>query len=146
VPSGGLYAGGGSRRQEIIDYLRDKYGHDRVAQIATVGTLKGKQCVRDVSRVLGVPIAAVNEVASSIIERASGHPRAHKTVVDSFKEFEVCRAFNEKYPSVVEHAAKLEGMAKSLGIHAAGVVVAPEPIWCYTKEFHENRTFAKSWA
>jgi len=121
-----------SRRQEIIDYLRDKYGHDRVAQIATIGTLKGKACVRDVSRVLGVPIAAVNEVASSIIERSSAHPRTHKTIVDSFKEFEVCQRFDRKYPSVVQHASKLEGMAKSLGIHAAGVVVAPKPIWRYT--------------
>ncbi len=121
-----------SRRHEIINYLRDKYGHDRVAQIATIGTLKGKQCVRDVSRVLGVPIVAVNEVASSIIERSSAHPRTHKTVVDSFKEFEVCQRFDRKYPSVVQHASKLEGMAKSLGIHAAGVVVAPKPIWHYT--------------
>lgn len=121
-----------SRRQEIIDYLRDKYGHEHVAQIATVNTLKGKQCLRDVSRVLGVPVADVNEVTSSIIERLSGHPRANKTIVDSFKEFDVCKKFGERYPDVPEHAARLEGLAKTLGIHAAGVVVAPKPIWEYT--------------
>lgn len=121
-----------SRRQEIIDYLREKYGHDHVAQIATVNTLKGKQCLRDVSRVLGVPITAVNEVTSSIIERLSGHPRVNKTIVDSFKEFDVCKSFDQKYPDVSQHAAKLEGLAKTLGIHAAGVVVTPKPIWEYT--------------
>jgi DNA polymerase-3 subunit alpha len=121
-----------SRRQEIIEYLRQKYGNDHVVQIATVNTLKGKQCLRDVSRVLGVPVATVNQVSSSILERSDSHPRANKTVVDSFKEFEVCRNFSEKYPSVVKHAANLEGLAKTLGIHAAGVVVTPLPVWEYT--------------
>ncbi|MHA2062654.1 MAG: DNA polymerase III subunit alpha, partial [Candidatus Sifarchaeia archaeon] len=114
------------RRQEILDYLRNKYGHDRVAQIANVGTLAGKQCLKDVSRVLGVPFNEANSVTDHILERASGDERAHKTVVDSFKKFEPCQKFNDKYPKVLPHAAHLEGMAKSLGIHAAGCVVAPD--------------------
>ena len=119
------------RRQEIIEYLRTRYGYDKVAQIATVGKLSGKQCLKDVSRVLEVPYAAVNEVTNSIIERSSGDERASQTIEDSFKDFKVCREFNEKYPDVLKHARSLEGMAKNLGIHAAGVVVAPEPLINY---------------
>lgn len=116
------------RRQEIIQYLRDKYGEDRVSQIATVGKLSGKQCLKDVSRVLEVPYAAVNEVTNSIIERSSGDERASQTIEDSFRDFAVCREFNRKYPDVLKHSKKLEGMSKNLGIHAAGVVTSPVPL------------------
>lgn len=116
------------RRQEIIQYLRHKYGEDKTAQIATVSKLSGKQCLKDVARTLGVPYAEVNEVTNSIIERSSGDERASQTIEDSFKEFKVCQQFNKKYPDVLKYAKKLEGMAKNLGIHAAGVVTAPVPI------------------
>lgn len=116
------------RRQEIIQYLRDKYGEDKVAQIATVSKLSGKQCLKDVSRTLEVPYAEVNEVTNSIIERSSGDERASQTIEDSFKEFKVCREFNKRYPDVLKYAKKLEGMAKNLGIHAAGVVTSPVPL------------------
>lgn len=113
------------RRQEIIEYMRQTYGDDKVCQIATVGKLSGKQCLKDVARVLEVPYADVNEVTNSIIERSSGDERASMTIEDSFKEFKVCRDFDRKYPKVLYHARKLEGMAKNLGIHAAGVVASP---------------------
>lgn len=116
------------RRQEIIEHLREKYGEDKVCQIATVGKLSGKQCLKDVSRVLKVPYAEVNAVTNSIIERSSGDERASMTITDSFKEFKVCREFDKKYPDVLKYAAKLEGMAKNLGIHAAGVVTSPTPL------------------
>ncbi len=116
------------RRREVIDYIRDKYGHDHVCQIATIGKLSGKQCLKDVSRVLEVPYAEVNAVTNSILERSSGDERASATIQDSFEEFEVCKAFNAKYPDVLKHATRLEGMAKNVGIHAAGVVASPLPL------------------
>lgn len=116
------------RRQEIIEYMRQTYGADKVCQIATVGKLSGKQCLKDVARVLEVPFADVNEVTNSIIERSSGDERASMTIEDSFKEFKVCIDFNRKHPKVLHHARKLEGMAKNLGIHAAGVVCSPVPL------------------
>lgn len=119
------------RRHEIFEYLREKYGEERCAQIATIGKLSGKQCLRDVSRVFEVPLREVEEVSGSIIERASGDDRANKTIEDSFKEFKVCREFDAKYPFVLKHAKRLEGMTKNLGIHAAGAVVSPEPITNY---------------
>jgi len=116
------------RRQEVFAYLRRKYGEDKVCQIATVGKLSGKQCLKDVSRVLQVPYAEVNQVTNSIIERSSGDERASQTIEDSFKEFEICRDFDKRYPKVLYHSKRLEGMAKNLGIHAAGAVASPVPL------------------
>ena len=116
------------RRQEIIEYLRQKYGGDRVSQIATIGKLSGKQCLKDISRVLEVPYAEVNQVTNSIIERSSGDERASQTIEDSFRDFKICREFNKKYPNVLKYAKVLEGMNKNLGIHAAGVVTSPVPL------------------
>lgn len=113
------------RRGEIIEYVRNKYGDDKVCQIATIGKLSGKQCLKDVARVLEVPFAEVNAVTASIIERSSGDERASATIEDSFKEFDVCREFDKKYPKVLHHARRLEGLSKTLGIHAAGVVASP---------------------
>jgi DNA-directed DNA polymerase III PolC len=116
------------RRQEIIEYLRQKYGGDRVSQIATIGKLSGKQCLKDISRVLEVPYVEVNQVTNSIIERSSGDERASQTIEDSFRDFKICREFNKKYPDVLKYAKILEGMNKNLGIHAAGVVTSPVPL------------------
>jgi DNA polymerase-3 subunit alpha len=116
------------RRHEIIEYLIHKYGRDKVSQIATIGKLSGKQCIRDVSRVLEIPLIEVNQVTNSIIERSSGDERASQTIADSFKDFEVCREFDKRHPKVLYHAKHLEGLAKNLGIHAAGVVTSPVPL------------------
>lgn len=116
------------RRPEIIQHIRDKYGEDSVSQIATVGKLKGKACLRDVSRVLKIPPNEIGPVTKAILERSSGDERASMTIVDSFKEFEVCRQFATKYPAVLEYAQALEGLSKTLGMHAAGVVTSPVPL------------------
>lgn len=117
-----------ARRGEVIDYLRDKYGHDKTAQIATVGRLTGKACVKDIARVLQIPIEVVVPVTNSIIQRSSGDERASFTIEDSFREFKVCREFDQDYPQLLHHAIRLEGHARQTGIHAAGVVASPEPL------------------
>lgn len=116
------------RREDVINYLRGKYGNDYTAMIATVSTLKGKKALRDIGRILQIPKHEVDEVADSIIERSSGDERASQCLEDSFKEFKVCRDFHAKYPKVLQLAKRLEGQALGLGIHAAGVVVSPIPL------------------
>ncbi len=116
------------RRREVINYLIEKYGRDYVCQIATWGKLSGKACLKDVSRVLEVPYSEVNQVTNSIIERSSGDERASATIEDSFREFDVCKAFDQKYPDVLRHSKHLEGLIKQVGIHAAGVVASPVPL------------------
>jgi DNA polymerase-3 subunit alpha len=113
------------RRREIFSYLEKKYGKDYICQISTTGKLSGKQCLKDVSRVLEVPYLEANKITSSIIERASGDDRAFNTIEDSFKEFEICKKFDKRYPGVLKHSKVLEGMTKNIGIHAAGAIVSP---------------------
>lgn len=112
-------------RESIIQYLRDTYGADKTCQIATIGTLKGKQCLDDICKVLSIPPWEVKEVKASIVERSSGDERASATIEDAFTDFDVGRKFNAKYPDVLRLAKKLEGQARNLGIHAAGVIVSP---------------------
>jgi len=119
------------RRQEILDYLREKYGHANVAQIATVGRLSGKQCLKDVSRVLGVPYLEAQEVTGSLIEIEGKRDDGEGILERAFSEVEVCRDFDKKYPDVLKHSLVLEGLAKTLGIHAAGVVVTPDKVENY---------------
>jgi DNA polymerase III alpha subunit len=77
---------------------------------------------------MSIPLSRVQPVVDSIIERSSGDERASQTIEDSFTEMPVCRAFNEEFPDVLRYAKKMEGQVKALGMHAAGVVVAPEPL------------------
>ena len=103
-----------SRREEVKDYLVRQYRH--VASIATFLKFKDKGVIRDVSRVLNVPLSEVN--------------RALKNV-DTWEDFMRSKStveFREKHPEVIEIAAQLRGRIRGTGIHAAGVVTAKEPI------------------
>jgi DNA polymerase-3 subunit alpha len=117
-----------ARRQEVIEHLRAKYGFDYVSQIATWGNLKGKSAIRDVGRVLRIPMAEVSLVTNAVLERSSGDERASMTVLDSFDKFTVCQNFDKKYPEVREYCSQVEGLAKNVGIHAAGVICSPRKL------------------
>lgn len=116
------------RRKEVFEYLKQKYDKDKICQITTVGKLSGKSCVKDVSRVLEVPYIDANTITKFLIERDTGDERVNDVVLDSFKQIEECKVFNEKYPDVLKHSKVLEGLSKTLGIHAAGVVISPIPL------------------
>jgi DNA polymerase-3 subunit alpha len=115
-------------RDKILDYFRRKYGEDRVAQIATINVMAGKGCLRDLGRVLEIPIGEINPVANAIVVLKKGDERVHATIEDAFAESKVCQEFNERYPEVLDLAKKLEGQARVLGVHASGVVVSPVPL------------------
>jgi len=104
-----------TRREEVKDYLVKQYRH--VASIATFLQFKGKGVVRDISRVLHIPLADVNKVLK---------------VVDTWEDFCTSRNtswFREKYPEVVKYGDLLRGRIRGTGIHAAGVVTSKEPIF-----------------
>lgn len=115
-------------REQIIEYFRRTYGEDRVAQIATINVMAGKGCLRDLGRVLEIPIGEINPVANAIVVLKKGDERVHATIEDAFKDSKVCQDFNERHPEVLELAKKLEGQARVLGVHASGVVVSPVPL------------------
>lgn len=109
------------RRAEVIGYLFDKYGHDKVSQIATVGRLQAKQALKDVGRVLEVPFSTMNAITDLLGE-------SEGDILETLATSDMMKKFNKKHPGVIEHAVALEGLTKTLGIHAAGVVTSPVPL------------------
>ncbi len=110
-------------RGKVIQYVREKYGH--VAQIITYGTLKAKAAIRDVSRVLDIPLAEVDAIAKKI-------PEGLKVTLQSALKAEP--DLNQLYDTdprvrkMIDHAMRLEGLARHAGVNAAGVVIAQEPL------------------
>ncbi|MCF7822469.1 MAG: DNA polymerase III subunit alpha [Mariprofundaceae bacterium] len=114
-----------SRREEVIHYVTEKYGEDKVAQIITFGSMKSKAVIRDMGRVLGMELGQVNTIAKLIpndlkmtLDKAlADEPRLAKMVRD---DDEVARLF--------ELAHRLEGMHRNAGTHAAGVIIGRDPL------------------
>lgn len=117
-----------SRRDEVIQYCVDKYGKDRVANIVTFGKMAARAAVRDVARVLQVPYAEADRLAKLIPPPVQGrHIPLTKSVQedpDLKREYET----NPTAKQVIDYAMRLEGTIRSHGIHAAGVVIAPDDI------------------
>lgn len=113
------------RRAEVIDYTVRKYGKEKVAQIITFGTMKAKMAIKDVGRVLSVPLARVNEIAKLV-------PEDPNMTLD--KALEIDPQLKESYdkdPEVrrlIDIARKLEGSVRNTGIHAAGMIISGDPI------------------
>ena len=110
-------------RQEVIDYVRKKYGH--VAQIITFGTMKAKAVIRDICRVLGVPLVDADRLAKLV-------PFSLDMTLDKALETEPALRqgyeSNEQIRRVIDISRKLEGLARHASVHAAGVVIADEPL------------------
>jgi DNA polymerase-3 subunit alpha len=117
------------RRHEVKEYLEATYGADRVANLATFSTFKGKMCLQDIGRVFSdkIPFEAVDECKRLIVERSSADSRAGFTIEDTFTNFEQAAGHLKKYPELAI-AKTLEGQIRQLGVHAAGVVISNEPI------------------
>ncbi len=113
------------RRDEVIEYVRNLYGEASVSQIATFNILKAKSAVRDVGRVMGLPFGDVDRIAKLIpddlnmtIEKALEDSPELRDLVDG----------DDDVRTLIETAGRLEGKARHCGVHAAGVVIAPEPL------------------
>jgi len=110
-------------RGKIIDYVRQKYGH--VAQIITFGTLAAKAACKDVGRVLGVPLAEIDKLTKLIPTTVGMNlEKAMKQVPELAEMYQKAPAIKK----VIDIAQRLEGMARNAGCHAAGVVIADQPL------------------
>ena len=121
-----------SQRQKLIDAMRARWGEHCVASIATLGKLKGRRVAEDVCRELRIPIPEMRKVTRWIEQRSDDDKGALEAIKDAFTGpgvHEDCVRFIRKYPEFLEHAAKLEGLARSVGVHPAGIVAAPCPLW-----------------
>lgn len=116
------------RRQEVIDYVVDKYGSDHVAQIITFGTMAARAAIRDVGRALGIAYQTVDTVAKMIpMELGMTIPKALKNSKMLKEAYET----NEGTRYLIDTAMKLEGMPRHASTHAAGVVITRDPVDCY---------------
>ena len=113
------------RRQEVIDYVTEKYGRDHVAQIVTFGTMAARGVIRDVGRVLDMPYSYVDTIAKSVpMEKDITIAKAIDQNADLRKLYNT----DEQTKYLLDMAQKLEGLPRHTSIHAAGVVIAPEPV------------------
>jgi DNA polymerase-3 subunit alpha len=112
------------RREEIIDYVREKYGRDKVAQVITFNTMGSKAAVRDVGRVMGVPLERINGLCKVI-------PTVKDWTLQKIGEVSEAQALlgqDQELQQVVDYAGRLEGMARHASVHAAAVVIAHKPL------------------
>ncbi|HHK41136.1 MAG TPA: DNA polymerase III subunit alpha, partial [Planctomycetaceae bacterium] len=115
-------------RSEIIKYVKEKYGEENVAQIGTFGTLQARQAIKDVGRVLGIPLSRVNEITAMV-------PAELKITIEKAlaKNDDLRQAYEQDgaVRELLDLARRLEGLARNVGTHAAGVVIGDKPLTEY---------------
>ena len=112
------------RRAEVIRYVRDKYGRDAVAQIITFGTMGAKSVIRDVGRVMGLAVSEADRLAKMITDVKWGL----KDALQKSAEFKQAYDEEEVTRELIETALLLEDQTRSVGVHAAGVVIGAQPL------------------
>ncbi|MFN2633664.1 MAG: DNA polymerase III subunit alpha, partial [Thermoanaerobaculia bacterium] len=125
-----------ARRGEVIEYVTRKYGRENVAQIVTFSQLKPKLAVRDVSRVLSLPVALGDRIAKLIPD---GPDVSFDRALKESPGLKELIASDEAVARVVQIAGRLEGLSRHAGMHAAGVVIAPKPITEYLPLYRTNK-------
>lgn len=122
------------RRQEVIDYVIEKYGADKVAQIITFGTMKARAAIRDVGRVLNTPLSKIDAVAKLVPFNAT-----IKQTLEGVEEFRKQYLEDREIQKVIDISAKIENKVRHASVHAAGIVITKDPLtdtvplYCDTK-------------
>lgn len=115
------------RRDEVLEYVRKKYGHDHVAQIITFGTMAARAAIRDAGRALGMPYDFCDRTAKLIPMFSS--------IEEALADVEELKTLYAKDPAakkLIDSARRLEGVARHASVHACGVVITPKPVVNYT--------------
>ena len=120
------------RRDELINYAREKYGVDHVAQIGTFGTMMARGAVRDVTRALGYSYALGDKIAKLIPLGAQGFPMTLTRAMKENPELKKLYEEDAETKTIVDMAKSIEGNARHISVHAAGVVISPTPLTDYT--------------
>ncbi len=134
------------RRDEVIRYVAEKYGQDKVAHIVTFGTMMGRAAIRDIGRVMGVAYGEVDRIAKLV---PPPHQGFHKPLPDAIKEVpELAELYrtDARYKKLLDLACKVESTVRHASVHAAGIVVSPTPLTDFTplqKEANGDRVVAQ---
>lgn len=119
-------------RDELIKYLADTYGAEKVGQICTFGTLKARAAVRDIGRVMGLPYSKVDKLSKTIPEGSQGFPMTLKKALESTPELAKMRDDDPEIKTLLSLAQKVEGNARHISVHAAAVIVGPDNLVKFT--------------
>lgn len=125
------------RREEIINYIGEKYGHDKVAQINTFGRMMAKASVRDTARVLGYPYSTGDRIAKLIPIGSQGFPMDIDKAMTISKELAELYDADKDAKKIIDLAKQIEGNVRHVSVHAAGLVIAPEAITNFTPIQHD---------
>lgn len=121
-----------NRREEVLSYIVKKYGQEKVAQIATFGRMLARQAVRDVGRVLGMPYSQPDRIARMIPFGAQGFPMTISKAMSLNPELAQVYRVEPETKKLLDLAQKIEGSARHVSVHAAGVVIAPTELCEFT--------------
>ncbi len=121
-----------SRRDEVIQYARRKYGKDAVAQIGTFGTMLARGSVRDVARAMGFEYSKGDEIAKLIPMGSQGFPMSIDRAIKETPELKDLYNNDDDTKRIIDMAKKIEGCARHISVHAAGVVIAPTKLTDFT--------------
>ena len=117
-----------NRRAEIIDYVKETYGSDSVAQIGTFGTMAARAAIKDVGRALGIPLTQVNQITGMVPDKLG---ISLKEAIEESAELGQAYEKNPEVRELLDFAQKLEGLARNVGTHAAAVVIGDKPLTEY---------------
>jgi DNA polymerase-3 subunit alpha len=121
-----------NRRDEMIAYARQKYGADKVAQIGTFGTMMARGAVRDVARAMGFGFDVGDRISKLIPMGAQGFPMTIDRAMEQVPELKAMYEGEPDVRRIIDMAKKIEGCARHISVHAAGVVIAPRPLTDFT--------------
>ena len=128
------------KREKVIQYVRDKFGEESVSQIITFGTLSSRAVMKDVGRVLGIPLSTVESITKQI-PVFQGRVMPVREAVNSIPELKWLKTSNDpKIRDLVKISTVLEGMNRNVSTHAAGVVIAPGPVSDYVPLYKTPNT------
>ena len=121
-----------TRRDDVIDYARRKYGFDNVAQIGTFGTMMARGAVRDVARAMKFPYIVGDRISKMIPPPKQGFPVTIASALKDVKELKEAYDTDRDTQEILDMAQKVEGCARHISVHAAGTVISPRPLWEFT--------------
>jgi len=121
-----------NRRDEIIAYAKQKYGEDKVAQIGTFGTMMAKGSIRDVARALGYPYNVGDRISSMVPLGSQGAAMTIDHAIKIVPELKAAYKTEPDTKKIIDLAKKMEGCVRHISVHAAGVVMAPRPLYEFT--------------
>jgi DNA polymerase-3 subunit alpha len=129
-----------NKRAKVIEYVREKYGEESVSQIITFGTLSSRQVLKDVGRVLGIPLSTIDSITKQIpVELGKVRPLGE--ALETLPDLKWIKESNDpKIKTLIDASLVLEGMNRGAGMHAAGVVIAPGNISDYVPLFKTPQT------